>query len=194
MKKLFVFAAIALAALVSCNKDKEVTKDDNAAGDITKVCLNEVCGVVGYKGIELYNAGDKECSLEGVTIFKNGEEAACWTGTADDKIAAKGFFVIKGKKETTNIDAVANSVSTASFSPTKSLLLELKDAYGKVLSTFDRGWKANGNAEVTLAVTVEDSYALTTDGGTTWKLKAITIGASNNNAADKGDIPTAVAQ
>ena len=194
MKKLFVFAAIALAALVSCNKDPEQQKDETGTGDITKVCLNEVCGVVGYKGIELYNAGDKECSLEGVTIFKNGEEAACWTGTADDKIAAKGFFVIKGKKETTEIDAVANAVSTASFSPTKSLLLELKDADGKVISTFDRGWKANGNAEVTLAVTVEYSYALTTDGGSTWKLKEITIGSSNNNAADKGDIPTAVAQ
>ena len=47
MKKLFFIVAVALAALVSCNKDKEVTKDDNAAGDITKVCLNEVCGVVG---------------------------------------------------------------------------------------------------------------------------------------------------
>ena len=194
MKKLFVFAAIALAALVSCNKDPEQKKDEVNNGDITKVRLNEVCGVVGYKGIELYNGDDKEVSLEGVTIFKNGEELACWTGTADDKIAAKGFFVIKGKKETTNIDAVANSVSTASFSPTKSLLLELKDADGKVISTFERGWKANGNAEVTLAVTVEYSYALTTDGGNTWKLKDITMGKSNNNAADKGDIPTAVAQ
>lgn len=194
MKKLFVFAAIALAALVSCNKDPEQKKDENNAGDITKVCLNEVCGVVGYKGVELYNAGDKECSLEGVTLFKNGEELACWTGTADDKIAAKGFFVIKGKKETTEIDAVANAVSTASFSPTKSLLLELKSADGNVISTFDRGWKANGNAEVTLAVTVEYSYSLTTDGGNTWKLKEITIGKSNNTAADKGEIPTAVAQ
>jgi len=193
MKKLFVFAAIALAALVSCNKDPEQKKDETNAGDITKVCLNEVCGVVGYKGIELYNAGDKEVSLEGVTLFKNGEELACWTGTADDKIAAKGFFVIKGKKQTTEIDAVANAVSTASFSPTKSLLLELKSTDGKVLSTFDRGWKANGNAEVTLT-TVEYSYSLTTDGGSTWKLKEITIGTSNNNAADKGEIPTAPAE
>lgn len=194
MKKLFVFAAIALAALVSCNKDPEQKKDETTTGDITKVCLNEVCGVVGYKGVELYNAGDKECSLEGVTLFKNGEELACWTGTAEDKIAAKGFFVIKGKKETTEIDGVANATSTASFSPTKSLLLELKSSDGNVLSTFDRGWKANGNAEVTLAVTVEYSYSLTTDGGNTWKLKDITIGSSNNNAADKGEIPTAVAE
>lgn len=193
MKKYFIFAAIALAALASCNKDPEQQKEENNAGDVSKVCLNEVCGVVGYKGIELYNAGDKEVSLEGVTIFKNGEELACWTGTADDKIAGKGFFVIKGKKETTEIDAVANSVSTASFSPTKSLLLELKSADGNVLSTFDRGWKANGNAEVTLT-TVEYSYSLTTDGGSTWKLKEITIGTSNNNAADKGEIPTAPAE
>lgn len=193
MKKYFIFAAIALAALASCNKDPEQQKEENNAGDVSKVCLNEVCGVVGYKGIELYNAGDKEVSLEGVTLFKNGEELACWTGTADDKIAGKGFFVIKGKKETTEIDAVANSVSTASFSPTKSLLLELKSTDGKVLSTFDRGWKANGNAEVTLT-TVEYSYSLTTDGGSTWKLKEITIGTSNNNAADKGEIPTAPAE
>ena len=192
MKKLFVFAVAAVFALVSCNKDNEVKKTDNTAGDVTKVCINEVCGVVGWKGIELYNAGDKEVSLEGLTIFKNGEDIACWTGLDTDKIAAKGFFVIKGKKECENIESVANATSTASFSPTKSLLLELKDADGKVINTFDRGWAANGSAEVSLT-TVEYSYARTTDGGATWKLKDITIGASNNNAAEHGDIPTAPA-
>lgn len=192
MKKLFVFAVAAVFALVSCNKDDEVKKTDTATGDVTKVCINEVCGVVGWKGVELYNAGDAEVSLEGVTLFKNGEEIACWTGTSEDKIASKKFFVIKGKKECDNIESVANATSTASFSPTKSLLLELKDASGKVISTFDRGWAANANTEVSLE-TVEFSYARTTDGGTTWKLKDITIGASNNSAAEHGDIPTAPA-
>ena len=192
MKKIFVIALAAAATLVSCNKDPEVNKTDTTTGDITKVCINEVCGVVGWKGIELYNAGDAEVTLEGVTIFKNGEEIACWTGLDTDKIAPKGFFVIKGKKECENIESVANATSTASFSPTKSLLLELKDADGQVISTFDRGWAANGNAEVTLT-TVDYAYARTTDGGSTWKLKDQTIGSSNNSAAEHGDIPTAPA-
>ena len=60
------------------------------------------------------------------------------------------------------------------------------------MSTFDRGWASNGNAEVTLD-TVEYSYGLTDDGGTEWKLLDITIGKTNKGAADHGAIPTTVA-
>ena len=157
----------------------------------SNVVINEVCGVIGYRGVELYNPNDTEVNLNGTSLFKNGEEFACWTGTADDKIAAKGFFVIAGKKDTAEIDAVANAIpASASFSSQKSLLLELKDAGGKVISTFDRGWKVNGNQEVALEP-VEYSFSLSADGGSTWRLKEITMGFSNNNAADKGEIPTA---
>ena len=130
MKKFFVFACVAaLFAFVSCNKDNEVKKDQNDKAPTT-LCINEVCGVVDYKGIELYNHGDKAVSLEGWTIVKNDETTPCWTGTSGE-VAAKGFQIIYGKKECKNLEGAREDgkggpeafTSSASFSPTKSLKL-----------------------------------------------------------------------
>ena len=185
MKKLFTIAFMAASVLVACNPDDEAHKTTPVdSGDITKVCINEICGVYGYKGIELYNADAKEVLLEGVTIVKNDEAAAIWTGTAEDKIAAHGYFVIKSKKETTNIDAVANSVATASFSAQQTLKLELKSAAGASLSVFTRGAEPWGN----VIQAVEWSFGHSTDGGTDWKFLDKTIGSSNNTAAQHGDV------
>ena len=185
MKKLFAFAFMASAVLVACNPDNESHKTTPVdSGDITKVCINEVCGVSGYKGIELYNADSKEVLLEGVTLIKNEAETATWTGTAEDKIPANGYFVIKSKKETTNIDAVANAKAADSFSPGQTLKLELKAANGNVISTFARG--AAPWATVIEAVTY--SFGHSTDGGSDWKFLDITIGSSNNSAAQHGDM------
>jgi hypothetical protein len=185
MKKIFVFALMATAALVACNKDPEQKKDTPAdTGDVTKVCINEVCGVSGSKGVELYNSDSKEVLLEGVTLIKNEAADATWTGTSEDKIPAKGFFVIKSKKETTNIDAVANATAKDSFSPGQTLKLELKDAKGNVISTFTRGtapWS-------TVIEAVTYSFGHSKDGGTDWKFLDITIGATNNSAAQHGDV------
>lgn len=191
MKKFYVFALAAVAALVACNKDPEVQKEDD--GNTTtefKVVINEVCGVVGYKGVELYNPSDKEVSLAEVTLVKNDEDAACWTGTADDKIAAKGYFIILAKKECDEIkDITPNSTASASFSPGQTLKLVLKDKDGNDLSTFTRGTADFGTGWGTKLEAVEYSFSLTQDGGSTWKLMDITMGKTNNGAAEHGDIP-----
>ena len=98
MKKLFMIACAALAAFTftSC-EDPEVPKDPTENGDITKVCINEVCGVSGYKAVELYNADTKAVSLEGITLIKNEAADTTWLGTSIDKIPAKGYFVIAAK-------------------------------------------------------------------------------------------------
>ena len=191
MKKVFALAFAALAAFTftSC-EDPEIEKDKTETGDITKVCINEVCGVSGYKAVELYNADTKEVSLEGITLIKNeavdattGKEEATWTGTADDKIPAKGYFVIAAKKETTEITAVINATAKDSFSPKQTLKLVLKNGTVE-LSSFVRGVAPWGEA---IDDAGEYSFGRTTDGGATWKLTDKTLGAAN--AGDHGDIP-----
>ncbi|MBR4775018.1 MAG: hypothetical protein IK008_02865 [Bacteroidales bacterium] len=195
MKKLFYFGAAiaALSLMVACGGNKDNTTPEPGpgpdptpeAGDVTKVCINEVCGVTGYKSVELYNADTKEVSLEGVALFKNDAEAATWTGTATDKIAAGGYFVIAAKKETGNITEIINATAGDSFSPKQTLKLELKkDA--AVLSSFVRG-EAPWGTEIE---STDYSFGRTADGGETWRLLDITVGASNNAAVDHGEIPT----
>lgn len=203
MKKYFIFALAAAFAFVACQQDPEVTRDEETnqnqegnqegnqeqTGDdlMTTLCINEVCGVVGSKGIELYNPTAAEISLEGVAIYKNEAETATWTGDADAKIASKGYFVITSKKEFDDIASVANAKAADSFSPSKSLILVLKDKDGNVLDTFERGWAKNGNAEVALP-TAEGSFARTADAKKEWKVLAITMGKTNNGANVIGDI------
>ncbi len=202
MKKYFFFALAAAFAFVACQQDPEVIKDDETnqnqnqnqnqgneqTGDdlIATLCINEVCGVVGSKGIELYNPTAAEISLEGVTIYKNEAADPTWTGDADAKIASKGYYVITSKKEFDNIADVANAKAADSFSPSKSLILVLKDKSGNTLDTFDRGWTKNSNTEVALP-TAEGSFARTADAKKEWKVLDITMGKTNNGAALVGD-------
>ena len=208
MKKYFIFALAAAFAFAACNPDPEVKKDEEENQNqeqnqeqnqnqeqeqtvddlMTTLCINEVCGVTGSKGIELYNPTDAEISLEGVAIFKNAADAATWTGIATDKLASKGYFVITSKKEFDDIKDVANAKASDSFSPSKSLLLVLKDKDGNVLDTFDRGYAQNANtADVTLP-TAEGSFARTADAKKEWKVLAITMGKTNNGAEVLGEI------
>ena len=198
MKKYFIFALAAAFAFVACQQDPEVKRDDenqnqeqnqNQGGEadlMTTLCINEVCGVVGSKGIELYNPTGAEVSLEGVAIYKNEAADPTWTGTADDKLASKGYFVITSKKEFDNIADVANAKALDSFSPSKALILVLKDKNGNVLDTFDRGWEKNNKTEVALP-TAEGSFARTADAKKEWKVLEITMGKTNNGAALVGD-------
>lgn len=101
-----------------------------------KVVLNELNGngEDNEKYWELYNQTDKEVSLKGYTIVKDQEyDEPAWTGDEEDKIPAKGYFTIVGAKGTTP-DGFQGG-----FSAGKSVIVELFDAEGNKLDTFQRG-------------------------------------------------------
>ena len=204
MKKYFMIAAAVLAAVAfaSCNADPEV--EGNKGGDegkteepvefkttdATTVCINELNGNDGYKGIELYNPTDAEVSLEGWAIVKNGEETLYWEGVEGNKIAAKGYFVIKANKKTAEIDGVASATGTGGLSAAKAVKLELKNANGAVVDTFDRGLRPDLEDPEVALPTAEGSMARKEDGKALWKVMAATFGATNNGANVIGDIVT----
>ncbi|MBO4340747.1 MAG: lamin tail domain-containing protein [Bacteroidales bacterium] len=196
MKKLFVFALAAVAALVACNPDPEAdpneTKDVPSwpAEDATTVCLNEVNGTL--KGIEIYNPTDAEVSLAGWTIVKNNESPAYWEGVTEDKIPAKGFMVIQTSKPSADLVALpilfATNKGTGGLSGKKALKLELKDATGKTVDFFDRGFTKAGNTEPALDDLGVNSAARVEDGKAPWRVKVPSYGASNNLAEDLGEV------
>lgn len=101
-----------------------------------KVVFNELNGNGddNQKYWELYNQTDKEVSLEGYVIIKDEkDDEPAWTGGAEDKILAKGYFTIVGAKGTTP-DGFQGG-----FSAGKSVIVELLDAEGNLLDTFQRG-------------------------------------------------------
>ena len=197
MKKFMILASMALVAtFISCSREGGEGQDEFVliTSDATTVCINEVCGVVGSKGIELYNPTGQQVSLKGWTLVKNEAkdandatvEVATWTGKDTDVIASKGYFVITSKKEYDNISDVANAKAADSFSPSKALKLELKNN-GTLVDTFDRGYDLAGKTEKELK-TLEGSCARQEDGKKTWKVMAITMGKTNNGAEVLGNV------
>lgn len=199
MKKYLMIAAatVAALALVSCNQDPEAGGGgggDNTpvvfeTTDATTVCINEVNGLDGYKGIELYNPTNAEVSLAGWKIIKNGEETLYWEAAADAKIAAKGYYVIKANKKTGEIDAVASAMGTGGLSAAKAVKLEL--ANGElIVDTFNRGFDATAEVPEVALPEAGGSMARMQDGKKTWKVMDATFGATNNGANVIGDIVT----
>ena len=144
MKKIFVaLAAFATMAAVSCVKDEQnpdalvPAPEPEVVYDYSKLVLNELSGAGedNEKFWELYNTGDQEIDLAGVTI--NKDEELAWTGVKGQKIPAKGFFAIVGAKGTT-----ADGFKSG-FSAKKSVIVELYAPDGKKLDTFQRGEKGS---------------------------------------------------
>lgn len=136
------------------------------------VVLNEMCGLGAdnEKFIELYNPGSKEVSLAGYTISK--DESTCWTGADDAKIPAKGFFAIIGAKGSTP-DGFSSG-----FSAKKSVIVELFDADGKKLDTFQRGEKGTGWGDQSLDEAA-GSWSRIPDGTGKFKVTEATPGKAN---------------
>lgn len=213
MKKFFMFAlaAFTAAAMVSCipNDDYQTPdnqqKTDDKTDDKTEptpgtdgatLLINEVNGVKGYKGIEIYNPTDKEVDLKGWVVKKNNEvtdEAAMttlyWEG-ADGvgKIAAKGYYVIHANKDDGSLpEKTEGCVATGGLSNKKGVKLELINPEGKTVDTFNRGFdESQEDPEVALDE-LNGSFARETDGANVWKLMEPTFGATNNGAALVGD-------
>ena len=214
MKKYFILALAAAFAFAACNTDDpDVRKDEgnkegsgeqtNQGGETTTdatLCINEVNGTKGYKGIEIYNPTDKEIDLQGWVVKKNNEvtdEAAMttlyWEGAAGvGKIAAKGYYVIHANKDDANLpEKTEGCVATGGLSNKKGVKLELINPEGKTVDTFNRGFDESliatgGDPEVPLDE-LAGSFARDTDGGKDWKLKEPSFGATNNGVALVGD-------
>jgi len=210
MKKYFILALAAAFALTACNTDDpDVRKDEGnkeGSGEQTNpggetgteatLCINEVNGTKGYKGIEIYNASDKEVDLQGWVVKKNNEvtdEAAMttlyWEGAANvGKIAAKGYYVIHANKDDANLpEKTEGCVATGGLSNKKGVKLELINPQGKVVDTFNRGFDVTQDDPEVPLDELAGSFARDTDGGNVWKLKEPSFGATNNGVALVGD-------
>jgi len=99
--------------------------------DYTKLKINEVNGV--DKWFEIYNAGEVDINLAGVTShYSNSEPVSYnptvnWTGTAAQTVPAKGFFSTKGITLGTGLSANNGNVR-----------LQLRDPEGTVLDTYEK--------------------------------------------------------
>lgn len=188
MKKIFLaLAALATMAAVSCVKDEQnpaalvPEPEPEVVYDYSKLVLNELCGAGedNEKFFELYNTGDQEIDLAGVTI--NKDEALTWTGQKGQKIPAKGFFAIVGAKGTT-----ADGFSSG-FSAKKSVIVKLYAPDGSKLDTFQRGekgseWGAQGLDNN------KGSWSRIPDGtGAFMITPTATPGAANNGEGATGD-------
>ena len=144
------------------------------------VVLNELYGAGedNEKYFELYNPSNKEVSLAGYTI--NKDEELCWTGADDLKIPAKGFYLILGAKGTTE-DGFSSG-----FSSKKTVIVELFDAAGNKLDTFQRGEKGEGWG--TGLDPWAGSWSRIPDGTGDWMMtETLTGGAANNGEGAVAD-------
>jgi len=102
-----------------------------AVVDYTSLKINEVngSGADADKYVELYNTGDVEINLAGVTLVYNG--TLTWTGKTNDKISAAGYKVIKGTKG-------SGDMSTGLSANNAGVKLEMKAPDGTLLDTYEK--------------------------------------------------------
>ncbi len=117
--------------------EEDPTLVGNGEISVTPVVLNELYGAGedNEKFFELYNNLGVTVNIEGYTIKK--DEELCWTAPKGATIPGNGFFQIVGAKGTTETGF------SSGFSSKKSVIIELFDAEGKKLDTFQRGEKGS---------------------------------------------------
>lgn len=180
-------AAFAAMTAVSCVKDEQnpealvPEKEPEVVYDYSKLVLNELSGAGedSEKFWELYNTGNQEIDLAGVTI--NKDEELAWTGAKGQKIPANGFFAIVGAKGTTS-DGFSSG-----FSAKKSVIVELYAPDGTKLDTFQRGEKGNAWGDQGLDNN-KGSWSRIPDGtGKFMITPTVTGGAANDGTDAKED-------
>ena len=189
MKKIFLaLAALATMAAVSCVKDEQnpdalvPEPEPEIVYDYSKLVLNELSGAGedNEKFWELYNTGDQDIDLAGVTI--NKDEELAWTGVKGQVIPAKGFYAIVGAKGTTP-DGFSSG-----FSAKKSVIVELYAPDGTKLDTFQRGEKGEGAWGDQGLDNNKGSWSRIPDGTGAFVITPKTTpGAANNKEGSVGD-------
>ena len=118
-------------------------------------------------------------SLKGYTIKK--DEELCWTAADDLKIPAGGHYLILGAKGTTP-DGFSSG-----FSAKKTVIVQLFNAAGVNIDTFQRGEKGGGWGE-----TVDNnkgSWSRVPDGSGKFKITPVVTGGKANDGEGATDDP-----
>lgn len=151
--------------------------------DYTNIVLNELNGT--DKFIEIYNKGNLDLSLEGMTIMKDDYVAgATWTADATVVVPAHGYVLLySADVAIDHPEQPENLFFNSGLSAKKTVRITLFMPDGSVRDEFTRGTTGEWGQTIS---SVDGSYARTPDGGD-WKLAEATPGAANPATGD--DIP-----
>ena len=151
--------------------------------DYTNIVLNELNG--NDKFIEIYNKGNLDLSLEGMTIMKDDYVAgATWTADATVVVPAHGYVLLySADVAIDHPEQPENLFFNSGLSAKKTVRITLFMPDGSVRDEFTRGTTGEWGQTIS---SVDGSYARTPDGGD-WKLAEATPGAANPATGD--DIP-----
>ena len=155
--------------------------------DYTNLVLNELNG--DTKFIEIYNMGDLDLSLEGMTITKDGvDDTPIWTADATVVAPAHGYILLySANVQADHTDYPENLFFNSGLSSKKSVRIALFMADGSERDIFIRdSAAAPGEWGASMTDVETQSYARTPDGGD-WKLADPTPGEAN--PAEGEDIP-----
>jgi hypothetical protein len=157
-------------------------EDGSATVDYTQLVLNEIDG--NSKAIELYNKGTVAIPLTDVTLWKNADASAWWTGTSVSGSIAPGAYVLiyqTGQRPGGNVDGL---IGASGISAGQTLRFELKAPDSSSLGVFERGGPTWSQSISSVA---PNSFQRIPNGTGEWKQAAPTNGAAN--AASGTDIP-----
>ena len=139
--------------------------------DYTKLVINEVNGV--GKWFEIYNTGDTEISLSGVTAYYSNSDPASykitWTGTTES-IPAGGYLQVA-------------SLLTGLSANNANVRLQMRSPNGTVLDTYEKLIDINSGYDVIK----NKSHARIPDGSDNWYYTTDGIGtpgATNGTSAE----------
>lgn len=151
--------------------------------DYTNIVLNELNG--NDKFIEIYNKGNLDLSLEGMTIMKDDYVAgATWTADATVVVPAHGYVLLySADVAIDHPEQPENLFFNSGLSAKKTVRITLFMPDGSVRDEFTRGTTGEWGQTIS---SVDGSYARTPDGGD-WKLAEATPGTANPATGD--DIP-----
>lgn len=145
--------------------------------DYSVIVLNELNG--DQKFIEVYNQGEYDLPLNGMTIKKD-DDKIIWTGTEAVVAPAHGYVVLVSDKND-GVDPDDPFTFAGGLSPKKTLKIELIMPDGSIRDVFTRGTDENWGTTITDVS--PNSYARIPDGGE-WKLTEPTPGAANPATGD----------
>lgn len=149
------------------NKDVEAPAP-TPSGDITGVVLNEICGLSDADDtddwIELYNTTDKDITLDGTKIVKDGK-TDIYVFPEGSVLKAGAYLVL----------STAKKELTKNISNKKEVKIDLQTADGKSVNSFDRDKDLGPD----VTHDVGQSYSREPNGTGVWKVATATRGAKN---------------